>query len=80
MLPDVEPLYCNELSRQDETIEVNQSFEISDSSESSYLDLVSHYSDAEIEMLLKNSFKQFDLPENDQDHCPRKPEQLCETH
>ena len=59
---------------------MNQSFEISDSSESSYLDIVSHYSDAEIEMLLKNSFKQFDLPENDQDHSPAKSEQLFETH
>jgi hypothetical protein len=59
---------------------VNESFEISDSSESSYLDIVSHYSDAEIEMLLKNSFKQFHLPENDQDHSPIKPEQLFETH
>jgi hypothetical protein len=59
---------------------VNESFEISDSSESSYLDIVSHYSDAEIEMLLKNSFKQFELPENDQEHSPIKLEQLCETH
>ncbi len=59
---------------------MNESFEISDSSESSYLDIVSHYSDAEIEMLLKNSFKQFHLPENDQVHSSIKPEQLFETH
>ena len=65
VLPNVEPLYCNVLSRQDKSFEINQSFQISESSESSCLDIVSQYSDAEIEMLLKNSFQQFDLPDID---------------
>jgi len=33
-----------------------------------------------MEMLLRNSFKQFELPAKDQDRSQIKPEQLFETH